>query len=188
LRQTRGIPLELLINLVLGLGFSWCGRDRIRADGPFSPPAFHLVATFAAILIGPITLYLYATHPAWSWMYLVDPDKLPGLLLLPVTIGQVVAVLVGWWVGALLLRARLKRVLAACAGVGSVLALLVLFLGRGRLGTYGSFDDFTAGRSLDLMQVKLGYVLVAIGLGALASGVYLALQLLRDSRRVRAKN
>lgn len=178
----------MLINLVLGLGFAWCGRERIRADGPFSPPSFYLVAIFAVVLVGPITLYLYAAHPAWSWMYLVNPEEVPGLLLLPVTIGQVVAVLVGWWAGAMLVRAGKGRVLAICAGVGSFLALLILIVGRSRLGSYGSFEDFAAGRSLDLMQVKLGYVLVAIGLGALASGVYLALQLLRDSRRVRAKN
>jgi len=182
------IPLELLINLVLGLGFSWCGRDRIRADGAFAPPAFHLVASFALTLIGPATLYLYVAHPAWSWMYLVDPAGVPSLSVLPMTVGQIVAVLFGWYVGALLLRAGKTRVLGICAGTGSALALLVLLLGRARLGSYGSYEEFGAGWSLDLMDVKLGYVLVAIGLGILAASVFLILELLRDSRRVRAKN
>jgi len=140
------------------------------------------------MFVGPVTLYLYAAHPAWSWMYLIEPGTIPGLFVLPMTVGQSVAILLAWYVGGILIRTGRQRALAWSALAGVFLALLLAAVGHHRLGSYGSYEDFATGHTLGLMDVKLGYVLIAIVLGTVAAGGYLSLELLRDSRRVRAKN
>jgi hypothetical protein len=184
------ILIDLLLNGCLGLGFARCARDRIKADGPFASPAFFLVATFAAVVLTPITLYLYLAHPGWSWMYLVDPATIPSVAIVPlVVLVHAGMALVGWYVGARLLRAgkgKEKIALYALAA-GSLLWLALVALARGRLGRYGTYAEYHDGRALDLMDVKLGYVLVAVAFGAGAAALFVALELGRDSRRVRTR-
>jgi len=121
-------------------------------------------------------------------MYLIEPATMPGLFVLPMTIGQSVAVLVAWYVGGILIRNGRQRALALAALGGAFLVLLLLVIGHHRLGSYGTYEDFAKGRTLGLMDVKLGYVLITILLGTVAAAAYLTVELLRDSRRVRAKN
>jgi hypothetical protein len=159
----------------------------VRADGPFAAPAFTLVLTFVGIVLMPAGLYLYLAHPAWTWMYLVDPDDVPVLAVVPMLALHGLAVVGGYYVGGRLLRAdRQKALVYALAGGGALLIALALAL-RGRLFSYGSYRDFHRNTALDLMDVKLGYVLIALIPGIVAAAGFVALELFRDSRRVRAR-
>jgi hypothetical protein len=161
----------------------------VRAEGPFASPAFPLVAIFVGVVLTPIALYLYLAHPAWSWMYLVDPDRIPGPAVVPLLLVHGGLVVAGWYAGARLVRAGHKKeqiALYALAG-GALVCLVAIALAWGRIGRYGSFDEFHEGRALALMEVKLGYVLVALALGVAAAAGFVALELMRDSRRVRAR-
>jgi hypothetical protein len=160
----------------------------VRAEGPFASPAFPLVAIFIGVVLTPVTLYLYLAHPAWSWMYLFDPSGVTGLTMasLLAHAGMVVA---GWYAGVRLVRAGKKKELVALyvlAG-GTVLALVAIVLFWGRIGRYGTYVEFHDGRALQLMEVKLGYVLVALALGVATAVGFVGLELMRDSRRVRAR-
>ena len=44
------------------------------------------VTPTAAVVLAPITLYLYLAHPGWSWMYLVDPATIPGMAIVPLVV------------------------------------------------------------------------------------------------------
>jgi hypothetical protein len=183
------MPIDLLFNGCLGLGFALCARDRVRSGGPFASPAFGLVAIFVGVVLLPMTLYLYLAHPAWSWMYLIDPAGVPGLVLVTLLLAHGGAALGGWYLGARLIRAgkRYEQIAAyGLAGASAVLLLLVS-LAWGRIGRYGSYDEFHDGRTLSLVEVKLGYVLVALLVGTAVAAGFVALELMRDSRRVRAR-
>lgn len=159
----------------------------MRADGLFAAPAFPLVAIFIAVVLTPISLYLYLAHPAWSWMYLVDPDGVPGLAIVPLLVLHGGAVVAGWYLGARLIRTgRDKQARYGLLGAGLVV-LLAAAIGWGRLGHYGSYGDFHGGRALDIFDVKLGYVLIGLALGIGSAASYVALELARDSRRVRTR-
>jgi hypothetical protein len=159
----------------------------VRADGLFAAPAFPLVAIFIAVVLTPISLYLYLAHPAWSWMYLVDPAEVPGLAVLPLLVLHGGAVVAGWHLGARLIRTgREKQARYGLLGAGLVV-LLAAAIGWRRLGHYGSYDDFHSGRAIDIFDVKLGYVLVGLALGIGSAASYVALELARDSRRVRTR-
>ena len=156
-----------------------CAKDRIRVDGPFATPAFLLLLIYLGVAVLPATLYLYLAHSAWSWMYIVDPDNVPALAVVPMLVVHGGVLVAGWYGGAWLLRNdRRSVVLYTIGGASAVVALLVLIL-RGRLGRYGE----TAG----LLEVKLGYLLIALALAVGVATTYTALELVRDSRRVRAR-
>lgn len=186
-RGGAAIFLDLIFNVSLGLAFALCARDRVRADGPFSAPAFLMVLAFVGAILVPTTLYLYLAHPAWTWMYVVDPAKVPGLALLPLLVAHGGAVVLGWWIGSRLVAAGRARAVASAAAGGGALVLLGVALSWGRLGRYGSYDDFVDGRALPIMDVKLGYVLVAVLIGVTAAAGFTAYELVRDSRRVRSR-
>ena len=118
------------------------------------------------MVLTPVTLYLYLAHPAWSWMYMFDPSDLPGLTVVAL-LAHAAMVMAGWYAGARLVRAGKKKAQAAryaLAG-GTLVALVATALGWGRVGRYGTFGEFHDGRALALMEVKLGYVLVALAAG-----------------------
>ena len=159
----------------------------MRADGVFAAPAFPLVAIFIAIVLTPIALYLYLAHPAWSWMYLVDPGDVPGLAIVPLLVLHGGFLVGGWYLGGRLIRTGREKQ-ARYGLLGSALVVLVLTaIGWGRIGAYGSYRDFHDGRAIDLFDVKLGYVLVGLAIGIGAAAGYVALELTRDSRRVRTR-
>jgi hypothetical protein len=167
--------------------FAVAARDRIRADGPFAQPAFTVVMLFTGVIIAPFTLYLYVAHAAWTWMYLLDPDKVPSLTLIPLLVLHGGMVVVGWYIGGRLVRASKSRVALYAAAATLLLLLLLVFPLWGRLGIYGTYDEYRERLALPLMEVKLGYVLVALMLGVAVAGAFAGLELLRDSRRVKSR-
>jgi hypothetical protein len=145
-----------------------------------------MLLTFVGVFLTPIGLYLYLAHPAWAWMYVVDPEGVPGLAVVPLLVAHAGAVFLGWYVAARLLVARKQRVVASSVAGSGVFVLLGVVVFWGRLGRYGTYEEFVDGRALPIMQVKLGYVLVAVLVGVVISAGFLGFELVRDGRRVRA--
>ena len=151
-------------------------------------PAGLLVLMFAGLIAMPAAFYLYLTHPAWSWLYLLDPAGLSDLLVVPVAIGQASAVLGAWSLGALLCRRGRMRVLPlAIAAVAVILAGLILGLAN-RLGVAGSYQAQAAGLAAGLMETRLGYALIALTLGQVLAALFVSVELTRDSRRARLRS
>lgn len=179
--------VALFVQLALGLVFARMGRDRIRADGPTASPAILLVLANAAIITAPIALYFYAVQPAWTWHYLVDPAKVPGLAVLPLVVLHAAVVVGGWYLGAALVRAdRARELLYAtvASAVGAAIAVAVLFP---RLVAASSYPRYHAGFAGRLMSVELGWAILVSAAATVATGGYVMVELARDGRRVRAR-
>ena len=162
-------------------------RDRIRADGPFASPAFPLVALHAAAVVAPVALYFYAVHPAWSWMYWLDPHKLAGVAVLPLMVGHAALVIGGWYFAALLIRRGYQGALLY-ASAAIALTLLVLVVGGiHRLGTAADYPGWQAGKGTQLFNVQLGWAFIVSLLALFGSAIYIAIELGRDGRRVRSR-
>lgn len=179
--------LALFLHLALGLGFAFAGRDRIRADGPFAPPAFLLVLIHVGLVTAPVTLYFYAAHADWSWLYVVDPARVPGLAIVPLVVAHALVLVGGWYAGAWLVRTDRKRVLLYVI-LGVAIAFLIGFvIALGRLTTATTYAGYLAGTSGGLMSVELGWALLVSFAASAAAATYVFIELLRDSRRVRAR-
>lgn len=177
---------DLFLNACLGALFALCASDRLRVDGALAMPIFLMVLMFVGMIRLPMMLYLYLVHPAWSWHYLFDPASLPSAVLLLVVLGQS-AVLIGtWFLGAHFAQAHRRRVVMYVLGGCALALVLVLIALSGRLTVYGSHQDHARGLTQNLMDVKLGYVLIPLILGVFAAAAYVCVELVRDARRVRS--
>jgi hypothetical protein len=181
------IPVVALVNLLFGMGFALIARDRIKADGPFATPAFPLVALHASAVVAPVALYFYAVHPAWSWMYWFDPRKLSGIAVLPLMVGHAAIVIGAWYGSAVLVRKRLSS--ALLYGTGAVVLVLLVFVVSGihRLSKAADYPGFAANGGVSLFNVQLGWAFVVSLLALFGSGMYVAIELGRDSRRVQTR-
>jgi hypothetical protein len=187
-RRARAIPVVALINLLFGIGFAVIARDRIKADGPFASPAFPLVALHAAAVVAPIALYFYAVHPAWAWMYWVDPSKLATIFVLPLMVGHAALVIGGWYISSFLIRKGYGGALLYAAGC----ARAVPARARRRSASAGcrrrpDYPGYDAGAGVSLFAVKLGWAFVVSLIAMFGSAIYVAIELGRDGRRVRAR-
>lgn len=181
------IPVVALVNLLFGIGFALIARDRIRADGGFAAPAFPLVCLHAAAVVAPIALYFYAVHPAWAWMYWVNPRRLSGVAVLPLMVGHAGLVIGGWYGAGLLLRRGYQgALLYAAAGIALVLLVLVV-TGIPRLSTATDYLGWQAGQGTQLFAVQLGWAFIVSLLALFGSAIYIAIELGRDGRRVRSR-
>jgi len=176
-----------LVNLLFGIGFALIARDRLKADGPFASPAFHLVALHAAAVVAPIALYFYAVHPAWAWMYWVDPAKLAGVFVLPLMVGHAALVIGGWYVSSWLIRKGYQGALMYVAGAITLFLFVLIVLTIGRLVTAADYIGYEKHKGASLLNVRLGWAFVVALLSMFGSGVYVAIELARDGRRVRAR-
>jgi hypothetical protein len=135
---------------------------------------------YQVLLVTPALLYFGFVFPDWTWLYLVDPHRLPvGITILSV-FATAAALLGGYLVGWVLLRARRRRELVGVVAV-TVLSLFVsLLMLRERLGRAGSYAEFVAGHAPKLGERKLGWslALVSAGLifGLIASLRFLVVQ------------
>jgi hypothetical protein len=180
----------------LGAAFAWCAAPRLRADGVWSHPAALLPVLYGIIVLAPSTAYLYLAYPDWSWLYLVDAGRVPRLAVIPAVSASVAAVVAGWAIGGRVLVVRggrgrphgARRRLAAGLGVGAAAVALMALLLRHRLVHAGSLADYQAGRAVPLFDTKLGFVLVALIIGALAAAGFVAAELRRDARRAGTGN
>jgi hypothetical protein len=120
-------------------------------------------------------------------MYLVNPEKVATIAILPLVVAHVGAVAFGWYLGARFIMANKMKVASIVVAAGTFLVLLGVLLMWQRLGNYGTYTEYGQGRSLPIMEVKLGYVLVTLIVGTVVSASILAIELLRDSRRVRSR-
>jgi hypothetical protein len=181
------IPVVALVNLLFGIGFALVARDRIRADGPFAAPAFHLVLLHAAAVVAPIAVYFYAVHPAWSWMYWFDPRKVSGAAVLPLMVGHAMLVVGGWYTAAMLLRAGYQGALVFVAGAVALFLLILVAVSVDRLSIAADYPSWQEKKGVSLFAVQLGWAFVVSLLALFGSAIYIAIELNRDGRRVRAR-
>jgi hypothetical protein len=173
------------VNLLFGIGFALVARDRVRADGPFAAPAFHLVLLHAAAVVAPVALYFYAVHPAWSWMYYVDPKKLAGVAVLPLMVGHAALVVGGWYIAAIVIRRGHQAAVLYAGGAVALTLLITVVAGSTRLFTAADFLGWQQNRGTSLFNVQLGWAFVVSLLALFGSAIYVAIELGRDGRRVR---
>lgn len=181
------MPIDIVILAWLGATFGFCARERLRADGTWAQPSLGLVGSFILLVVWPTGAYLYLLHPGWSWLFLVDPGRLPGLVILTVLVLHAAVLLGAYALAARLVRLGKEVVLRWAILAAPVVILVLIVILRGRLLRYGTFADFHGGSTLPLFSVKLGYVLVAVVAGGLGAAAVVSWELNKDSRRAASR-
>jgi hypothetical protein len=112
----------------------------------------------------------------------------PRIAVIPVVASGFAAALAGWALVGHFVIARVdpRRLLAGLAG-GGVLLLVAVALARPRLAAVGSHVEYHEGRALPLFEVKLGFVLTALAIAAIAAAVFVGAELRRDARKANVR-
>lgn len=98
------IPLNLIVCLGFGLVLAASARTQLLSGASPWRREFSLVLSFASLTVAPAAAALYLSFRDWSWMYLVDPARLPAGLGLAAVLLQTLLVPAGYLLGWLLLR------------------------------------------------------------------------------------
>lgn len=178
--------IDLCLNAFLGALFAFCASDRLRTDGSFPRPSFWLLVIFFVTIRIPMTAYLYVGHSDWSVHYLTDAATLPVYALPLFLVAGALSMLLTWYVSSVFIQME-KRILALLLLVATTVGVSVCVLVMtDRLTAYGSYRAYTQNLTLGIMEVKLGYVLVAWIVGTTSAASFVCLELHRDARRARA--
>jgi hypothetical protein len=141
---------------------------------------------FQGLVGWPVCLYFYLVYPDWSWMYLVDPARLPWGVGALVFLGHASTLLGGYLAGWWLVRAKREKVLLGIGG-GLLLVLFVMtIVARGRFFHSGSFAEFHDGRAAAAGQSKLGWALAATALAVGASAYLCGKALWEQGKRFKS--
>jgi hypothetical protein len=143
------------------------------------------VLSFEAIIVWPVALYFCLVYPDWSWLYVVDPQRLPWGVSVLVLLGNAVALLGGYLGGWAILRARKPKVLYGVLGAAGVCLLAFLIAARKRLINHGTFAEYHAGHALSFTESKLVWAVVITTLGVVAAGVVVGFTLWEQGKRFR---
>ena len=172
--------------LLVGLVFAWCARVQFTGGArPWGRELF-AVLSFAGIIVWPLSLYFFLVYPDWSWLYLVDPDRLPRGISVLILIALVVVLLAGYLAGWALLRASAEKwLLGAMGGVGAALVLFVV-MARRRLLASGSYAEYHTGRALSASESKLAWAIGITLIGFAAAAGMVGFTLNQQGRRFRS--
>jgi hypothetical protein len=144
------------------------------------------VLLFEGIIVWPVALYFYFVHPDWSWMYFVDPQRLPWGIASLVLLAYVATLLGGYLGGWALARARQERLLYGAVGLVGLVLIIFLIAGRTRLGHDGSFAQFHAGSAVSVGEGKIGWALAATTTGVIIAIALVGFTLWEQGKRSRS--
>ena len=180
------VPFDLIFSVFVGLVFAACARAQFA--GGVSPWGRELMAvlSFEAIIVWPVALYFYLVHPAWSWMYFVDPARLPAGVTLLVLLAYVATLMAGYLGGWALLRARKERIVYAVLAALALALVVFLVVCRGRVSHTGTYGEYHAGHALALGEGKLGWALAATSTGVIIAIVLVGFTLWEQGKRSRS--
>lgn len=180
------VPFDLIFSVFVGLVFAACARVQFAGGGSPWGRELAAVLSFEAIIVWPVALYFYLVHPAWSWMYFVDPARLPSGISMLVLAAYVATLVGGYLVGWALVRAHKERLLFAALALLGLTLVVVLIACRGRISHAGTYDEYHAGHALALGEGKLGWALAAAATGVAIAMVLVGFTLWEQGKRSRS--
>jgi len=179
-----------MLSFTIGLLIPYAGRDALsRTEGKVAFQLMLEVVAFQALVFCPVGLYLYATEPAWSWNYFMDPAGSSHWLGWVGIAAYLLLGLIAASVGVLLARRGHFRPLAGLLALG-LLAQLVFFLVYfSRFFWVGSFEAFQsypeATGLVAFPKARLGLALSVIAPTFLVILAWMTLRWRRFGRRLR---
>jgi hypothetical protein len=127
-----------------GLAAALAGRQELRTSPrPIAlTRSFFAFASYAALVVVPISIYFYAFHGDWFLLYLVDVARIPSAIALVGFALEACLGAIGFVLGALLVRSQREAMVGALIGLLLLLAVAVVVLYADRLAQVGTYAQF----------------------------------------------
>ncbi|GAB5550051.1 MAG: hypothetical protein SangKO_098110 [Sandaracinaceae bacterium] len=164
------MPLPALVALafVSGLSASLAGRQELRmSPRPVAlTRSFLAYLSYAVLVIVPASVYFYLFHGDWFLLYAVDVQRIPSAVALVGFMGQGALGVLGFVLGAVLVRNQRELIVGILLGVAVVAAGVLVVLYADRLGQVGSYAQYHG--QFGLESYASGPLLTgALGLGGI---------------------
>lgn len=159
----------------MGLAAALAGAHELRLSPRHAllTSSFFALVSFLALVLVPVSVYFYVFHGDWFLLYFVDVRHVPSALALIGFVMQALLGVLGFSVGATLVRSQhvvwIFGGLAACA----VAAIAVVPLCLDRLRVVGTYAQFRGGFGLAPYGGALFQGTLAMGLLLLLGGAFL---------------
>ncbi len=171
------VPLQLIASVLIGLSLALAAFSQFEGGRPAFGRDLWVPILYQLFIVTPTILYVAIVHPDWSWLYWIDPGRLPFGTTTLVVVGAAAAELAGYLAGWALLRVRRRReLMLAVAALGVLLVSLIAGLHE-RLTHAGTFAEFMGGTAARLGERKLGWSLAIVDVG-LVVGLALSIRFL----------
>lgn len=175
-RSGPSLPLPTLVCIAFasGIAAAWGGRIELRLSPrpALFTRSFAAYASFAALLLIPITIYFYVFHGDWFLLYLVDVATIPSAVAMLGFVVELAVGAAGFVVGSTLVRMQrdgstlIASIGALVLGVGVPLAV------PDRLMVVGTYAQFEGGFGLQAFGggplLQGGVVMAVLLFGGLA--------------------
>ncbi len=137
------LPIDLGLSVAAGSTVALAGRSTAEETKLVRSPALWALVAFELLVFVPVGAYLLWRFPAWSVMYLIEPDSLPMPPAYLAVLYPIVAV--GTFVGCRRLLAA-GKLLAALGIVGgsALLVTTIAFFGWDQISVLGTTEAFRA--------------------------------------------
>ncbi|HEX7480914.1 MAG TPA: hypothetical protein VF331_24140 [Polyangiales bacterium] len=165
----------LLAAFALGIGAALAGAHELRLSPRHAllSGSFGVLMAFVGLLLVPISAYFYIFHGDWFMLYLVEVRRVPSALALIGFVLEALLGVLGFMVGATLVRNQRSPWAIGALVCSVVAALAVVPACAERLRVVGTYGQFRGGFGLAsyggaLMQGTLTMgLLLCIGAGVL---------------------
>jgi hypothetical protein len=181
-------PIAPLVGFVLGVVFAWAAADDLGRAGGVATRSLLVVSAFSLAVYAPISGYFLAFAPDWSYVYLVDSQRLPGAVDLGLVLMDAASVPVGFAAAARWARARRAGPILRMGAVPAAAALLTVLITLRRLGVHATYAQFHGDFGVQSVSGSpLGYALLWMTL-VLVGAVGFTLSWLRRASRAARRN
>lgn len=153
----------MFLNYLVGSLFALAAGRRGGVRAEVRSAALQRCVLVVLVAFMPFALYYVIAQPAWSWMFVLDPEAHSPVLTYGALVVYLAALMAGFFKTSWFLERR--KITWVRVGIGtSLLAMGAISLwGWDRLFRVGSYTDYHSGMSPSLLGSTLGYVLIAMG-------------------------
>ena len=126
--------------------------------------SFLAYLSYAVLVVVPASVYFYLFHGDWFLLYAIDVQRIPSAVALVGFMAQAGLGVLGFVLGAVLVRNQRELIVGVLLGVAVVAAAAAVMLYVDRLGQVGSYAQFHGQFGLE------GYASGPLLTGSLALG------------------
>ncbi len=179
------LPPLVILAVVSGLAAAVAGRYELRQSPRpiLLTRAFMSFVSFAVFVVVPVSAYFYVFHGDWFLLYLFDVNRIPSAIALLGFIAQAGLGVLGFMLGAVLVRNQRETIVGAMIGALVVAGGVVVLLYVDRLAQVGTHAQFHGQFGLEAFEDgPLLTGALAMGAITLVGLVFLLVRLWRAGR------
>lgn len=172
-----------LVGFALGVLFAWLAADDLERAGGLPGRPLMVVILFSMLVFAPVCAFFLSFAPDWAYGYVVDPQRMPGVIDLGAALLDAASVPAGFAAAARFAKTHRSGPVLRLLAAPSLLALALTLSFAQRLGVQATYAQYHGDFGLrSVAGTPLGYALLWMALVLVAAVAWTVAWLRRSSR------